>query len=211
MNNLLLAMLVSFLLPSCVGKHSPDASAVTVHEAATSISNNKSGDTLKIDLAASKVRWKGTKPYGTRKHEGDVQLRKAYLLTKGGEMIGGHFVVSMKTLRVTDIPAHENEPRRNLINHLRSTDFFDVEKYPDATFEITDVAYLTTDSLKIIGNLSIKDVTRSIEFSALNKGKTFSTKFTFDRFKWNITYKGNLAERTLVDRNVELSIDLEIK
>lgn len=84
-----------------------------------------------------------------------------------------------------------------------------MEKYPAATFEITDLDHLTVDSLKVTGNLNIKGVTRSIRFGALNKDNTFSANFTFDRFLWGITFKGNLAERTLVDRPISLVIDLK--
>lgn len=210
MNNVSLSILAAILLVSCTGKHTPDAQAAAVHEAVPS-SNNERGDTLKVDLTASKVHWKATKLRGTRKHEGDVRLLDAYLLTEGGHVTGGNFVVSMNTLRVTDIPERESEPRTNLINHLKSSDFFDVKKYPKAAFKITNVVYLAADSLKVTGNLNIKDVTQSIEFSAVNREKAFSTKFTFNRFQWNISYVGNLAERTLVDRNIELSINLKIK
>jgi polyisoprenoid-binding protein YceI len=195
---------------ACKGKHTSDAQKATVHDADPSL-GFEHADTVKVDLSASNVRWKGTKLRGTRKHEGDVQLLNAYLLTEGGRVTGGNFAVSMKTLRVTDIPAHESEPRNNLMNHLKGTDFFDVEKYPRAVFEITNIVYLSADSLKVTGNLNVKDVIKSIAFSAVNKGKTFSTRFTFNRFQWNISYIGNVAERTLVDRDIELSINLKIK
>lgn len=205
---MLLLAFTPILLACGMGKHRSDAETATVFEAVTP-TDNKGGDTLGVDLAASTVNWKATKMRGTRKHEGNIQFESAYLLTEDGQITGGRFVVNMNTIDVTDIPAHEAEPKQNLIDHLKSNDFFDVEKYPAATFEITDLDHLTVDSLKVTGNLNIKGVTRSIRFGALNKDNTFSANFTFDRFLWDITFKGNLAERTLVDRPISLVIDLK--
>jgi hypothetical protein len=46
---------------------------------------------------------------------------------------------------------------------------------------------------------------------ALYKAKIFSTTFTFDRFQWNIAYEGNLMDRTLVDRDIELKMALKME
>ena len=61
----------------------------------------------------------------------------------------------------------------------------------------------------ISGNLTLKDVTKNIEFGANYKGKSFTAKFTFDRFQWNVAYEGNLVDKTLVDKDIELAIKLE--
>jgi polyisoprenoid-binding protein YceI len=54
--------------------------------------------------------------------------------------------------------------------HLRSADFFDAAKYPDATFKSTRVEAAGTDKLKVTGDLTIKDVTRPVVLDVtLNK------------------------------------------
>ena len=47
-------------------------------------------------------------------------------------------------------------------NHLRSADFFDVEKYPTITFVSTSVKVVEDDEVEVTGDLTIKDVTRSV-------------------------------------------------
>jgi polyisoprenoid-binding protein YceI len=210
MNRIVLTILMLLLVRPCMSEYGSDAADTPMHEAVP-LTRRENSDTLKIDLAQSKIQWKATKLFGTRKHEGDVQLRHAYLLSRNGRVTGGHFLVTMKSLRVTDIPAHESVAETNLNNHLKSHEFFDVEKYPDAAFDITGVRYLTTDRINITGRLTIKNVTKSIEFAAVKKDRTFSGNVVFDRFQWNITYEGNLAERTLVDKNIELTIVLKIR
>ena len=46
--------------------------------------------------------------------------------------------------------------------HLRSADFFDVEKYPTITFASTEVTSPSADVLHVVGDLTIKDVTRPV-------------------------------------------------
>ncbi len=65
-------------------------------------------------------------------------------------------------------------------NHLRSADFFDVEKFPKLTFITTSIQKLNEGEYKITGDLTIKDVTKSItldtEYSGLMKDPWGNTK-----------------------------------
>ncbi|MDO5740646.1 MAG: YceI family protein [Ornithinimicrobium sp.] len=46
--------------------------------------------------------------------------------------------------------------------HLASADFFDVETYPTLTFRSTEVIAVDADTLRVVGDLTIKDVTRPV-------------------------------------------------
>lgn len=209
MNKYVLLLFIC-LLSSCIGKHKSDAQKALVNPQVSS-SMETWGDTLKIDLSKSKIFWKGTKMQGAGKHEGVIQLNKGFFVAKGSKLVGGGFLVNMHSIEVTDIPKSDPIPIENLTNHLKDDDFFDVENYPTSRFEISSIEKLALDSLKVLGNLTLKDITKSIEFSALNRDKTFSTKFTIDRFQWNIAYEGNWADKTLVDKDIELTIELVIE
>lgn len=55
-------------------------------------------------------------------------------------------------------------------DHLKSADFFEVETYPQATFKSTSVESTGENTFNITGDLTIKDVTRSVTLDAtLNK------------------------------------------
>jgi polyisoprenoid-binding protein YceI len=54
--------------------------------------------------------------------------------------------------------------------HLRSADFFDVEKYPEITFESTHIEPLGGPEFRMTGDLTIKGVTRPVEFEATVEG-----------------------------------------
>lgn len=91
---------------------------------------------------------------------------------------------------------------------MKSDDFFDVKKYPYSDFEIFTVKTLSGDSLEISGNLRIKDISRNIQIAALKNNRSFTTTFLIDRFQWNIAYEGSWADRTFVDREMELRVEL---
>lgn len=54
--------------------------------------------------------------------------------------------------------------------HLKSADFFDVENYPEATFESTSVVKVGEDEYEVAGNMTIKDVTRQETFKVTFNG-----------------------------------------
>lgn len=208
MINLFRLVLFLMLLFSCSGKHKSEAQQATIKRQ-SSIPRPEKGDTLNLDLLRSAIHWKGTKMNGIAKHEGTINILNAYFLKVGERVTGGSITADMKTIEVTDIPIHEPVPRKRLNDHLKSADFFDVNNYPTSHFEITKVEQIKSEQLKITGILTIKDVSKSIEFNAFYKDKNFIANFTFDRFQWNVSHKGSWADKTLVDQDIELKIILK--
>jgi polyisoprenoid-binding protein YceI len=199
----------AFLLTACVGKHSSDAQKVVTSDPGIS-TNITIGDTLNINLSSSNIYWKGTKMRGAGKHEGDIQLKDGFFITQYKQIVGGQFAIDMHSIEVTDIPKTDPIPIKNLTDHLKNADFFDVEKHPTSTFKIINVKSTSSDSLQITGNLTLKNITKQIEFIAFYQNNLFSTTFSIDRFQWNIAYEGNWADKTLVDKDIELKIKLVV-
>ncbi len=61
------------------------------------------------------------------------------------------------------------EPRDN---HLRSSDFFDVEKYPVMTFKSTSIKKLKNNNYELTGDLTIHGVTKQVKVNMLYRGTT---------------------------------------
>ncbi|HBG58232.1 YceI family protein [Proteiniphilum sp. UBA1028] len=55
-------------------------------------------------------------------------------------------------------------------DHLRSTDFFEVEKYPSMTFESTRIEKVNDQKYKLHGKMQIKDVTKDVTFDVMHGG-----------------------------------------
>ncbi|WP_438973566.1 YceI family protein [Polaribacter sp.] len=157
-----------------------------------------------VDTTSSVLNWKGTKPTGS--HNGIVSLKNGALVLEQGKLVGGEFIVDMSTIKVSDIPA-DNEANGKLVSHLINSDFFDIETYPTSKFIITSVA--PKDNLLLVtGNLTIKDVTKSITIPAtiatIDGVTTFSSEvFMVNRAEFNVTYASKSFFNNLKDKFID--------
>ncbi|WP_270087235.1 YceI family protein [Sphingobacterium sp. SYP-B4668] len=198
---------VFLLMFSCIGKHTSDAPKAIVNPVIEN-SEDVKADTLRMNVQKSVIHWIATEMRGARRRTGIFSFKNGFFLTRNDELVGGNFIVAMETIDVTDMPTHEIIARNNLLNHLKSVDFFNIVEYPQSVLELTNIQKVGSDSLRISGNLSIREVTKNIKFFAYQKDSVFRANFTFNRFDWNIAYEGSWADKTLVDKDVELIIEI---
>jgi len=175
--------------------------------------NKVEGD-YKVDVAASKVEWVGTKATGS--HSGTINITEGKLASDGTKLTGGSFVIDMKSIMPTD---QDSTGNAKLEGHLKSPDFFDVEKFATAKFEITEVKDATdADKTKmadanvvISGNLTIKDVTKNISFPAkVNVAVseiTANTEFNINRTDFNVVYN---SDESIKDKFINKEINFKI-
>lgn len=75
-------------------------------------------------------------------------------------------------------------------NHLRKEDYFDVAKFPKIKFSSTTVTKVSDGKLKVVGNLTIKDVTKAITFEVVVKKSgaknIFSATIPINRRTYNV-------------------------
>ncbi len=208
MNKFFNLMLWSMLILSCMGRHQPDIQNGLVNSITVPAIDVEGceADTLKINPDLSKIEWVATEMRGAIKRTGEILLKEGFLLFYENDLVGGVLKVNMASMDITDVPASEKLARRNLLDHLKGNDFFNVGQYPLSVLEITRVEHLSNEKLKISGDLSIREITRNIEFIASQNENHFRTIFTFNRLNWNIAYEGSWADKTLVDKEVELAI-----
>jgi len=55
-------------------------------------------------------------------------------------------------------------------NHLKSPDFFEVEKYPKMTFKSSSIEKTGKDNYKVTGNLTIRDITKPVTMDLWYRG-----------------------------------------
>ncbi len=161
---------------------------------------------ISLDTKASKIEWFAEKVTG--KHNGIVPLKSGTLETKDGKLTGGSFIVNMPALEVTDLDGGMKE---KLEGHLKSADFFGVDKFPEAKLVIKKVEYTDSKSgfnTKIMGDLTIKDKTNPISFPAMVKmeGRSVAAygELTIDRSKYDVRYGSssffdNLGDKAIYD------------
>jgi len=105
--------------------------------------------------------------------------------------------------------------------HLRSGDFFDVEKYPKIRFVSTGVKSTGSDEFVVTGDLTIRGVTRPVDMNVTSEGLTrdpwgndragFSGTLKIDRREFGLTWNQALeAGGVMVSNEVKLTIDVEL-
>lgn len=104
-------------------------------------------------------------------------------------------------------------------NHLRSADFFDVEKFPTLTFSSTAVKAVDADTLEVTGDLTIKGQTKkvTVPVELLGSVKTprgekagFETAFKLDRKEYGITWNRALdTGGAILGDDVKINISIE--
>lgn len=166
------------------------------------------GKEFKIDVAASKIEWIGTKVTG--KHNGTINLKSGSVFVKDGAVVAGKFVADMASLDDKDLSGEYHD---KLNKHLKSDEFFDVEKFPEGIFEISSVE-ASANGATVKGNLTLKGVTHGVTFDAnivveKNVPKAAKATFNIDRKKWGIVYPGKPDD--LISDTINLTLDLKIK
>lgn len=169
---------------------------------------------LLIDVDKSTINWEGAKPTG--KHHGTIDLKEGTLILLDGQLAGGKFVIDMNSIVNEDL--EDAESNQKLVNHLKSEDFFNVEKHPMATFEITKVSPIDgggENNFNITGNLTMKDITKSVTFPATivvtdNAVDAETPSFIIDRSHWNVEFGSRTFFNDLKDKFINDEIVLTI-
>jgi polyisoprenoid-binding protein YceI len=163
-----------------------------------------------IDKKESIVTWKCSMVIAIKGgHTGFISASKGELLIEKNQLVGGTVDIDMST--ITD--EHHNSDN-GLIDHLKSPDFFDVEKFPISTFVVTKVAPADGGNVTVTGNLTVKGITHEISFPATVEVKDdivkANGKVTIDRTKWDVRYKSAAFFSSLADEAISDSIEFEM-
>jgi polyisoprenoid-binding protein YceI len=176
-----------------------------------------SSQTVNLDLNSSVLNWTGKKVTGA--HNGTIKLKSGQAVLSGNALVGGNFEVDMTSLQNDDIDNPGSKEK--LVGHLKSDDFFSVEKFPTALFKITSVKALTPEkpgqpTHEITGDLTIKGITHPVTFPAvvsIKDGKAEATgSVVVDRTKWDVRYGSgkffdNLGDKVIYD---DFTVDLHL-
>ena len=117
--------------------------------------------TWEVDPAHSSVEF-------SVKHMGIANVRGRFTEFEGAVEIGD--TVSSSTARgsVKVASIDTNDEQRD--GHLRSPDFFDVDAFPQLTFESTRVEPIDEDSTRVFGNLTMHGITREVKLDVMLQG-----------------------------------------
>ena len=179
------------------------------------------GQTLTVDASASGIEWYGHKPfvenYG---HGGTLAIIEGVVGVENGALVSGSFALDMNSIVCTD-EALPQEKKDYLVGHLKSADFFAVDSFAVATFDITDVETKEGEYNSLIsGNLTLRGKTNNIQFPAnvtvVDSVLTLTApQFNIDRKQWGVTYAStsivDLAKDNLISDDLGIKITVTAK
>jgi polyisoprenoid-binding protein YceI len=202
---------------------SPEGTKTEAGEAQEAKQLIDEGTTYKVDPYNSLVNWLGTKPGG--EHYGTVKVSGGEVAVVDNQIASGTFEIDLNT--IVDLDIENEEFNQKLVSHLKSEDFFYVDSFPKATFEIVDVEQLSgeanledesfTPTHRITGNLTMRGTTKSISFDAEvdMSGNSIAAKtdqFVLDRTNWGVNFKSKKIFSQLKDDFIhdEMAISIEL-
>jgi len=160
-----------------------------------------------MNVTDSKITWTGKKVTGS--HTGHIKLLSGFLEKSGEDFVSGKFVVDMTSISNQDID--DPETKAKLVGHLKSDDFFSVDKYPTATLLIESGEKTGADNYKFTGKLTIKGNTNPVSFEAKADGKSFNGKLVVDRAKYDVRYGSDSFFDNLGDKMIYDDFELEFQ
>ena len=162
--------------------------------------------TKKVDVTKSSINWVGKKVTGS--HEGTITLKEGALVFKGKKVVNGNFTVDMTTINTTDL---SGKGKTNLDGHLKSDDFFGVEKFPTATLVFKTIGEKSNGVYAVTADLTIKGITHPIKFELTVDGNMASTTLKVDRTKYDIKYNSGSFFSDLGDKTIYDEFELTVK
>ena len=162
---------------------------------------------LKINTEKSTLKWIGEK-ITTSQHSGSFDFKSGEMTIKDGLVVSGNFIVDMTSISVEDI---SGSGKKRLEGHLKSDDFFSVDKHDKALLSIKG-SKKTDKGFLVDANLTIKDLTHPIQFNMVSIEGGYNADLVFDRSKYNVRFRSgsffeNLGDKLIID-DIVLSSEL---
>lgn len=207
--SVILLISASVFIISC-GKDKP------VTSESNEVLTTSDGQVYVVDTLNSKAEWKGFKVVKSdnTSHIGSLKFESGEVTVKDNKLESGQFVIAMNTITNEDLKDAESNGK--LLGHLKSADFFDTAKFPNASYEITKVTEGLAGSdynTVLDGNLTLKGITKPFTFNANVKVKdgelTIATEpKDINRDEFGIKFQMPAAEGLIKN---EISIQAKIK
>jgi len=178
------------------------AAAVLFLASATGIAQK-----VNVDTKTSTVNWIGEKIGG--QHEGLISIKSGSLNLANDQIKSGEFTIDMNSITCTDL--EDETYNQKLVGHLKSDDFFGVEKHPTAILTITNATKFTNGKATVTGKIKIKGKTETVKFDVYKKGNTYTAELKVDRSKFDVRYGSTSFFDSLGDKAIDDIFTLNIK
>lgn len=172
--------------------------------------------TYVLDQSRSNTSWEADRTFATTHHEGDIEaVTVSVIVNRSGAIMDGLATFDLQSITVTE-PSNE-ERAAQLLGHLQSPDFFDVEQFPLATYDLGQA--IPNDKIPgftLNGNATIKGITvglpAGVPIEQLDDNTLhIQTPLAIDRTLFDITYGSqklaDMAKDAIIDDVFTLHLD----
>lgn len=169
-----------------------------------------------INITKSNVKWYGDEITG-KQHYGSLKFKEGNIILTGtgkisDKIISGNFIVDMTSLNVEDLTGRG---KTSLEGHLKSDDFFSVNKFNFAYLKILKSNDPVNGVQTINGDLTIKGISHPVTFTMELNGKKAKSNLIFDRTKYDVKFRSgnffqNLGDKLIYD-DIKLEVNLEFE
>lgn len=193
----------------CASNPADNKAKATVAEASPEAASTKpaGAETLPITPSNSKVEFVASKV--TRTHNGSFKQFSGTI-----ELASNAVEASRVTIDIDAASVMTDDD--GLTKHLQTPDFFDVAKFPKATFTSTKIEPSTAGGThKITGNFSLHGVTKSISFPATIQiaadKVNVNAEFSVNRKDWGLVYPGKADDLIRDEVLIKLTLNVPRK
>ncbi len=162
---------------------------------------------INVDTKASTIKWHGEKVTG--EHFGTIDLKDGWISWNNDKLTAGEFIIDMNSIKNTDL--EDAGYNAKLVGHLKSDDFFGVDKFPTAKLEIKSSEKFSSNKAKVKAHLTIKDITHPVEFEAQKDGNWFMAEIIVDRSKYDVRYGSGSFFNDLGDKMIYDDFTMTVK
>ena len=152
---------------------------------------------LKV-VSPAQINWQGKAAYSSYSPEGTLELLSGKLTLRDGIVDTLNIVIDMRSLE------QENQQLRD---HLRDADFFDVERFPVATFIMTEPLTQQSGEVLLVGNLTIKGRTKieriKANISQGQHGIVLQFEHLMDRTQYGVNFNSPSFFENLKDQAID--------
>lgn len=215
----LVGLVIVVILGFVFIKNKTEKSVEVVDNSMSAIEENKESllgaGEYSFDLGLSQIKWEGRKSFVENWIDtGSIALKSGNLTLENNIISKTDILIDMNSIVATKTGANGGEDK--LATHLKSADFFDVTTFPISSFSLTSItAGEAENSYTIKGDITIKNITKNIEFPSVvymsNENIYLLADIVIDRSQFDIRFGSPSFFNDIGDKAIDNNFSLQLK